>query len=168
MPMSEGFFTYISKNEDVNEWAVALDWFLSNDHFKKTGWKSYISVFTKKITKIDGLEGVDIKYGEEGDLNYPARRPRGCRIVIEQYDKQKKSIGKDFVRHIRNGIAHGRAHFVKLNSEKTRKKNYIEIKDYRDDNEKHQTGYLLIPKHSLIEIYSVYLEVEKRMSAKQS
>jgi hypothetical protein len=50
--MENTFFTYLTKNEIIDEWFPALDCFLSNEHFVSEKWKSYISVFTKEYTSV--------------------------------------------------------------------------------------------------------------------
>ena len=156
--MANTFFTYLSKHGMMDEWAPALDWYLSNEHFEAEKWKNYISVFTKRIKKIDSLNNIDIKYGPEGSLSFPARRPNSTKVILEQTRRNKDSIGKDFVRHIRNGMAHGRTRFLTIGQ-----KEYIEIKDYKDDLQQKQSAYILAPKECLLEIYKIYSELKVKV-----
>ncbi len=156
--MNNTFFSHIAKNGFFEKWAPALDWYLSSEHFKNEKWKDYISVFTKEVKRISYLKRIEIKYGIEGKMNYPRRRPNSIRVVLTQTSEDSKSVGKDLVRHIRNGIAHGRARFTKIGDN-----SYIEIQDYKDDNQTKQTAYILFPKDCIISIYEVYLNVAKRV-----
>ena len=60
---------------------------------------------------------------------------------------------KDFIRHIRNGIAHGNTSCIKQNDEL-----YIEIKDYDSTGNK-QTAYLFIPINYITETHKLYKDV---------
>ena len=152
------FITYIVKHGLAEKWAPALDWYLSPKHFEHENWKTYISVFTKRIKRLDYLKNVEIKYGKEGTLTFPAKTPKSTRIILEQTSKDSKSVGKDFVRHIRNGIAHGRAKFLKIRDD-----DFVEIKDYSDDKQTRQTAYILVHRDCLISIYDLYLDIKKRV-----
>ena len=110
--MGNKFFVSLAKKDILIKWAPVLDWYLSSEHFNGDEWKNYVPVFTRKLKKLSCIQSVNIKYGTEGSLSYPAKRPNGVRIIIEQTTENSESIGKDFVRHIRNGIAHGRARFT--------------------------------------------------------
>lgn len=154
--MGNKFFVSLSQRGLLVDWAPLLDWYLSSEHFEGEIWKNYISVFTRKIKKINCIQGANIKYGTKGTLTFPARRPNGVRIILEQTTENCESIGKDFVRHIRNGIAHGRARFTKIGDE-----DYIEIKDYGDNLQTRQTAYILIPCDCLKSVYDVYSEQDK-------
>lgn len=59
------------------------------------------------------------------------------------------------MKHIRNGIAHGN---VNVTGNKNQKQ-YIEINDFNRVN--YQTAQMYFPLKCLIEIYNVYMEVEK-------
>ena len=67
-----------------------------------------------------------------------------------------KPVGECFVRHIRNGIAHGRTKIIKQNE------NIIfEIYDYKISNTvKKQTAYIKMPIRELINIYELYMEIQ--------
>ena len=71
------------------------------------------------------------------------------------------SLGQDFVRHIRNGIAHGHAEVYKAAGV-----DYVEITDYMKgkDTDPIQTAYIAIPLSYLDSILRLYREVEEGSS----
>jgi hypothetical protein len=155
-----GFFTYLSKKGIFGEWASVLDWFLSSKHFDSDKWDDYISVFTKNVKKIKCIENAEIKYDVAGKLKFPAKRPKSTKIIhAKTKDKRNGGgLGRDFVRHIRNGIAHGRLEIIPINKE-----DFIEIKDYSNDKLEQQTAYIFVPRDCLIEIYMKYLKLKEKM-----
>ena len=157
--MSNNFFKSLAKRKLLDDYAPALDWYLSSEHFKRDNWNNYIHIFTKKIKQLAYLEKIDFKYGKEGIIKFPTKREHNTKIILEQTNPDCKSLGKDFVRHIRNGIAHGRAKITKIKSNE-----FIEIKDYKDSKQILQTAYILIPKECLKDIYDIYLKIDKKIN----
>ena len=75
--------------------------------------------------------------------------------------KESNSIGKDFIRHIRNGIAHGQTKIIKRENTL-----YIEILDFKDKDKSldKQTGYIYIPLSYVVDIYKIYSEIQKSIN----
>ena len=68
-----------------------------------------------------------------------------------------KSEGRDWVRHIRNAIAHGNVNVRKIKGEPI-----LEMRDFQPDKKK-QTAYILIPICYLDLIKKAYKNVGKEM-----
>lgn len=64
------------------------------------------------------------------------------------------SESRDFIRHIRNGIAHGKTKIVRKNA-----KLWVEIKD--NNTKKQQTAYLFMPIQYIYNVHKYYVEIDK-------
>ncbi len=63
-----------------------------------------------------------------------------------------KSLGEDFVRHLRNGIAHGHVKCLRIDTS-----TYVELTDSYQNK---QTAYVLMPMSCFGQIREVYCEIE--------
>ena len=133
-----------------NEWASLLDWLLDDSRFEK--WSSgYVGSFTKKIKRLDGIGDNTYFYDSARNLRFPLKNdPKRLLIMMCMGDSE----GKDLVRHIRNGIAHGKATISKYNGIL-----YIEIIDYSKLNV--QSAYMYMPVNFINQIHKIYTDVEK-------
>lgn len=132
-------------------YGAVLDWWLTDNKFNS--WDSDdVGRFTKKIHKINSLSpNRDIHYGSAKNMKFPKKASRFPQFWIGK----GSSEGRDIVRHIRNGIAHGNTKVRTINSQ-----HIIEICDYQVDG-KTQTAYILVPLDYLIIINGLYNDTEK-------
>ena len=152
--MSKIFHSLVS--EGVFEtWAELLDWLFDDNRFSKDdGWTSgYVGAFIKKVKRIPNFGSHNYQYGPIKDLNIPQNAPNGLTIVHAKGDGESK----DLVRHIRNGIAHGKTELSKPNGEL-----HIKILDFNNQGE--QTAYMMMSITQLQLIYKAYAEVKKSMA----
>lgn len=149
--MSKLFNTLVSESLII-KWAEMLDWLFDDERFSdKKGWTSgYIGSFTKKVKKLPGIGKNNYSYEAIKNLSFPSSKFKNIQIVHSKGEGE----GKDLIRHIRNGIAHG-----KTEIKKEKDILYIEILDYNKKGE--QTAFICIPLNHILEIYNVYREVEK-------
>ncbi|MBR5156980.1 MAG: hypothetical protein IKW59_04345 [Clostridia bacterium] len=149
--MSKFFQNIIDNNLFIN-WAATLDWLVNDNKFDETkGWTSgYIGSLTKKIKRMDGFsEGKTYSHSAIKSLEFPLNRP----TTIVALFSNGNSECKDFIRHIRNGIAHGNTQCFKTKGEL-----YIEIKDYDSTGTK-QTAYFYFPMYYITQTHKLYTDV---------
>lgn len=136
---------------NLTTYGKVLDWWLTDDKFRS--WESKdVSRFTKKLHRIEGFSVErDLHYGAAKDMKFPKKATRFPQIWIGN----GSSEGRDWVRHIRNGIAHGNTTVRKIKDE------YVaEMLDFHTDG-KTQTAYILMPLSYFMTIMDYYKEVEK-------
>ena len=149
------FFNQLQEHELVTEWVDLLDWLLDDRRFDKNdGWESDIKKrFTRRIKKQPNVsDGKNFIVKANKDLTWN-KRPSNLFIQFQSGG----SIGEDLIKHIRNGIAHGRTNIKPKDGSP-----WIEIKDY--NSQKQQTAYLFIPINFIKELYKVYKEIENSVN----
>lgn len=145
------FFSKLPIEKDWKEWAQTFDWLFHDERFpKERGWdSSLVGKFTNRIKKMEFFaEGV-FEHGSAKKLIFPKTTPKSIPTVIIGTNE---SQGRDLMRHIRNGIAHGRVKVLK--QEKTV---YVEIVDMKATQ---QTAYLYVPYTYILGLYQIYKEME--------
>lgn len=90
-------------------------------------------------------------------MKFPKKAARFPQIWIGNGNSE----GRDWVRHIRNGIAHGNTTVRRIKDEYV-----VEMIDFHTDG-KTQTAYILMPLNYLMEIMNCYIEVEKKKRKKR-
>ncbi len=135
-----------------NSWAKLLDWLFDDKRFSvDRGWTSgYVGTFIKKVKRIPNLGEKEYIYDSIKNINFSSCKSQGLMIAHTKGDGESR----DFVRHIRNGIAHGKTRLLKPNGVL-----YIEILDYNKSGE--QTAYMFMPIDYIAKIYDIYKQVEK-------
>ena len=105
------FFRVLVSNNLMNEWAKVLDWIFDDNRFSKEhGWTSgYVGSFTKKLKKLEGFEKGYAQVKSDY-LNYPIE----CKQLTFIANFSGESEARGIVRHIRNGIAHGKTSYKKI------------------------------------------------------
>lgn len=136
----------------LNSWAEMLDWLFDDNKFSvENGWTSgYVGAFIKKVKHIHNFNDDNYQYDSIKNLKFPNAVKKGSIII----HSNGKGESRDLVRHIRNGIAHGKTKISKPKGEL-----HIEIYDY--NKEKQQTAYIFISLAQLQSIYKAYTEVKK-------
>lgn len=152
----KGFFTQLDENNLIKEWVDVLDWILNDHRFSPDkGWSSgYVGQFTKKVKKFDGFGESGFMSKPQKELVFPNESVGFTPLVLMQKDQ---SEGKELIRHIRNGIAHGRT------SIKKKSELYIEICDYRSDGIT-QSAYINMPLRYVVDMQKLYNDIEKAQS----
>lgn len=150
-------FTSLVYKGDFENWAILLDWLFDDNRFaQEKGWTSgYVSSFTKKVKRQLEIKDSNYAYGAARNIPFPSARPAEKTIMHSGGDGE----GRDIIRHIRNGIAHG---CTALSTQD--RKLFIEICDYKDDKKKKQTAYLFVPVECLFIIHKIYTDMEKSFS----
>lgn len=155
-------FQTLVEKQMIKEWACHLDWILSTSFFEnKEIWsKGSVSTFTKKLKCL--LECKDKSFVHKGNPSFPdvkdkRRRPKNPVIIMSSTESE----GRDFLRHLRNGIAHGSASIYNVSTGL-----FLEITDYKDDTHKKQTAYFAIKADSFLRITALYKEIEKTRRSK--
>lgn len=90
-------------------------------------------------------------------------------VTLDDYSRKKRTTkkslvimikgsgeAKDIIRHIRNGIAHGRVVLCTRNGTRC-----IELKDY---GKSRQTAYMLIPVDFVYNLYTIYFYLRKHLT----
>ena len=146
----------------IVQWADTLDWLFDDNRFsKEKGWnRGYVSLFTKKMLRFNGFSEKNGSFvvRKADEVVFPNHNesvsPGTPHVVMIKGD----SVARDFVRHIRNGIAHGKTQ-IHRNSGKL----YIEILDF-DTGGKKQTAFLFMPMSYITDARRVYSEIEKSIA----
>lgn len=135
----------------INEWAEILDWLLDENKFspQKRWTPQKVGLFTKSVKRQLSVKDANYKYDSVKNLCFKTTSNENTMIF-----SRSESEGRDIVRHIRNGIAHGRCEI-----RKSRNVLFIQIKDYNRTGD--QTAYMYIPLDSIRTIHKIYKEKEK-------
>ncbi|MBQ2898409.1 MAG: hypothetical protein IJE28_01525 [Oscillospiraceae bacterium] len=161
--MGNLFSNLVSENL-LLEWGNVLDWIFDDSKFSdEHNWNSgYVGQFTKKVKTLKGLSEENFLYQKIQPKDFPNQKDKKAKkqngnppVVMMQ---NGNSAARDLVRHIRNGIAHGRTKTYKVAD-----KICIEITDFSDKTLKpeKQTAYIRIPISYITEMYKIYDEIEK-------
>ena len=136
---------YIMENSKI-EYGDVLDWWLSEGKFDN--WKRVeVTRFTKSLHRLSGLSlKRDLHYASAKQLKFPKKAVRWPQLWLAKGDGE----GKDWVRHIRNGIAHGHVEVRIIKG-----KELVEITDYSKSKNK-QTAYILMEMEWLKDIWERY------------
>lgn len=136
----------------LNSWAEMLDWLFDDNRFSaEDGWTiGYVGAFIKKVKRMHNFKSNNYQYGAIKNLKFPSTDKREPIII----HSKGKGESRDLIRHIRNGIAHGRTKISRLKGEL-----YIEIFDYNKDGQR--TAYIFISLGQLQLIYKAYTAVKK-------
>lgn len=137
----------------IEEWVPVLDWLLNDSRFSvECGWnKQKKTSFTNKIKSQFFKDCWMTTNSKNANWEINSEMTHYVKMV-----DSGKPIGECFVRHIRNGIAHGRTKIIKQNEDII-----FEIYDYKISNTgKKQTAYIKMPIRELINIYELYMEIQ--------
>ncbi len=151
MHMSK-LFNGLASEGMLNDWAEILDWLFDDNRFSPdNGWTSgYVGAFIKKVKRIPNIGDSNYSYESIKKLNIPEHKTSTITIMHSKSDGESR----DLVRHIRNGIAHGRATLSKPKGEL-----HIEIRDINRQGD--PVAYIFIPVNHLKLIFEAYKQVEK-------
>lgn len=159
-----GFFEniYIKVNKGVlnEDLYKALDWLFDDDKFSNNVWGTNDTrmIKTQRTKRLTAELKNQLQFDENNFIYYnvnkddPVFNNRNRRRTFVAF-VNSDSICKEFIRHIRNAIAHSNTRFTG--------RNYIELKDF--DKSGQQTAYMYIPEDCIISIYNCYKRV-KRMN----
>ena len=146
-------------NTDILEgWLDLLDWILSDDKFDK--WNSgHIKQYTSFINSYPCVKKNNFFHEniKKTRTLIPSNNKRGFYVVLQG----NKSISRDLIRHIRNGIAHGNIRFRK-------NRQYLEIRDFYANNFKYAnkgdiSAYIMIPCSFIFDLKKKYFEIDKKI-----
>lgn len=156
--MSDKFFKTLVDENIFEEWVGVLDWLFTRERFsKEVGWNTAkINKFTKRIhNEIEGLE--KNKRNLCNITNEEMKSLCEKKIDPPYYKFSKKyGIGKDLVRHIRNGIAHGQTNTSHSGGEPV-----IQILDYSDNKRNKPTAFIVLKLSDIVRICNIYNEIER-------
>ena len=143
-------FAELLEKRMIEDWTNLLDWIFDDDKFDR--WSpQMLGKLTKKVKKLQGIGKENYKYNSVKNLVFPKRISRkGIKIIIGKKDGE----ARDWIRHIRNGIAHGKTR-VDSNAGVL----WIEIKDFKNDKDNTQTAYYYMPTEYIVSIYKLYREI---------
>ena len=149
-----GFFKDLQSYDVCLDVADILDWLLTEHRFDSPNWNQTMKGrFTKRLKRLEGFDGDRFAKKDRGHP-YPrmasARNRKRKPLAVFS---SRRSLGEDFVRHVRNGIAHGHATCYTAN-----RVPYVEIRDY---NRGSQTAFVAMPIEYLGRIRRIYVEVEE-------
>lgn len=159
-------FSFISQNRNNKEDASFFDWLFA-DKFDKNLWSNQnrVQSMAKRIRKLNGLRREDFICDALKRITLPEagtfKSQRCPTILFGEGDGEARG----WIRHIRNGIAHGNCHAVLINGEPC-----LELLDFSDDSHRNQTAYILVPLEYLFETKRIYDELEanwKKADAKE-
>jgi hypothetical protein len=167
------FFRTLSDRDLFDDHADTLDWFLSEKKFEtsfcpgagrdETGslplWdnKNRVAAFTRALHKMEGFSESNFFHRAKKDLDFPQKGDYQRYPVPTVFIANGSSEGRDWIRHIRNGIAHGHIEVYDRDGSLV-----LEILDFgkSEDGDGGQTSYMLIPLTYLNEISKIYHEKE--------
>ncbi|MBP3884459.1 MAG: hypothetical protein J6D54_05925 [Olsenella sp.] len=155
------FFEEFSDRLPPGRLFEVLDWLFDDRRFSPSVWgRGERAKFTKRIKKLDGFGDMSFGYKSK-KLVYP-RLPSEQSHLKKTYavfSKQLGSQGADFVRHIRNGIAHGHASLYTVGSN-----TFIEIRDYGRGGT--PSAFIAMPAAFISDTLDIYRRIEQEVSSK--
>ena len=131
----KGFFEIFFSEFSYEGWIAVFDWLFDDGKFE--GWKSYeLGNYVKEYKKHDAIKNGMYVCGKRSEVTPEDYNRKKCKTKNSIVIMIKGSgEGKDLIRHIRNGIAHGRATLC------TRKgTRCLELIDYGKFGEKSEKG----------------------------
>ena len=144
-------FTELVDRGIINNWANLLDWLFDDQKFER--WESSkLGKYTKRLKKLPGIGKNNYEYGPLKNLSFPKRLTRQKIKILSCH---QNSESKDWVRHIRNGIAHGKNRIINEPDGL-----WIEIKDFNKPGD--QTAYYYIPIDIIFQSYKLYKEINRQ------
>lgn len=151
----KGYLEEFFEKNGYCKWIKIIDWILNDDKFRM--WRSSdLTKYTKSFKSFEWIARGKYVYGKRTEVNpedYNRRKNRQKKSIIIMVNGQGEA--KDIVRHIRNGIAHGRAKMCTRNGVKC-----VELKDYgkfgSTEEKSGQTAYMLIPIDMIEKLYDLY------------
>lgn len=150
------FFTEIFEHELLTKAPIVFDWLFDEKKFESPAWNAKKKAkFTKSLKRLEGFGKGNFRKSEKME-KYPDVLPEcGEQPIPFALFSSSNSVGQDFVRHVRNAIAHGNAEIRKVKGSY-----FCEFRDYQAGR-KMQTAYIAIPANYLERIYKSYKDVEK-------
>ena len=151
----EKLFSSLVNYNLIKDWAEILDWLFDEEKFSSDrNWSSgQIGIFCQKVKELPYLkEEPYYKYDSIKNIQEAINEDKNHQIRF--IHSKSNSEVRGIVRHLRNGIAHGRTKVERYNNEL-----YIEIKDFNNQNK--QTAYIYIPINYISQIHKIYSEIEK-------
>ena len=157
-------FKCIHERDLLADYAEAFDFVFSEEKFDSYLWdnKNKVQSFTKGLHKLRGWNKHTLQYVPSKEMSFPSMGSWKSLHGPCVYMKRGTSEGRDFLRHLRNGIAHGRNEVYIKDGDL-----YLELADYRDASCKKQTAYFLIPLSYLIDVWKLYTIRENQWKRKK-
>lgn len=154
------FFQQTITDRLLSDAPAVFDWLLSDERFTDSNWDSIKkSKFTKRVKRLNGF-GDTTFMKKTNDIAYPViQTKRNRKRKPYALFSSSGSLGQDFVRHVRNAIAHGRVEVYKSNGS-----DYLEMTDIGTHG---QTAYIAMPVNYLHSLYRIYLEVSGNSQSRQ-
>lgn len=154
-----GFFSTLISQDLIQDWASTLDWLFDDNRFDSAkGWTSNrIGSFTKRVKRLPKVSTNRYTYEYAKYITFPAEGQNVDETTF--YFTKSTSEGRDLIRHIRNGIAHGKTRCYK----NVNKELYIEILDFGKEGTKmanHQTAYFALPISMIPELHKVHSDIQ--------
>lgn len=145
------FFTQMRTKQEYDEWASILGWLFDDNRFsKEKGWeKGRVTKFTKQAKRQLGFSDNNFIKVPVKDEKLKSDMPKDSKTVVMV---SSESLGRDFVRHIRNGIAHGHVDFFKHHSEL-----WLEITD--NNKQQQPTARIIMPVEYIVKLHKIYNEI---------
>lgn len=153
----KGFFRQTLDGHLLNDAPSLFDWLFDDEKFEGSKWDANAKrKFTNKIQRIDGFGKSTFKKKTRRDAYPEIRTTRNRLRKPYALFSSGGSMGQDFVRHIRNGIAHGHVDLYKVNGT-----DYVQLTDKGRNG---QTSYIVMPLTYLETIHRLYMETEDSLA----
>ena len=136
----------LKEEKALIEYCAYIDWYLNGQYFTDCAWSQKSkNKFTKKIKAI--FAGREFSYGPIDTLDFSPRTHNSKTIKVSFNDGD--GVGVSFIKHIRNGIAHGKCTLIHKKS-----CSYVEVFDYNRKGQ--QTAYYYMPLYLIGEVVKIY------------
>ena len=143
------FFVDLVDYNLISEWGSLLDRFFNDNKFDN--WSSQqVGKLTKRIKRMNGINKDTYKYASLKYIDFPKKQPNDVKVLLGKSECESRY----FLRHIINGIAHGKTKIVRKNA-----KLWVEIKD--NNTKKQQTAYLFMAIQYIYDVHKYYVEIDK-------
>jgi hypothetical protein len=148
------FFRTAIGDHLLNDAPAILDWLFDDKKFESKHWtRGAKRKLTNQISELYGCPSSIFARKTGGNVYPEIRSKRNRKRQPYAIFSSSESLGQDFIRHIRNGIAHGQAKFYNVKGV-----SYIQI---ADKGTKGQSAFIAMPTSHLERIYQIYQEIDK-------
>lgn len=147
--MSNDLISFLVSKKLIADYSKFLDWILDDKRIERLG-KTSKARFIKKIKKLEGIGTDNYHCCNSKEIALLFKKKKDGIVILFSKNAAESS---DFLRHIRNSIAHKHLFVC------THKNDYyIESSDFSRGK---QTSYICMPLGYLLKIFNIYECIKK-------
>ena len=147
------FFRTAIDDHLLNNAPAILDWLFDDKKFESKHWtRGAKRKLTNQMSESYGCPLQSLPGKQAATCIQKSNQREIARDSLTPFFSSSGSLEQDFIRHIRNGIAHGQAEFYKV-----KEADYIQI---IDKGAKGQSAFIAMPISHLERIHQIHQEID--------